>query len=266
MPTIIIDNKPYEAKTGETILEVAIREGIWIPTLCYHPSLRGYAACRLCLVEIDRGSWRQIVTSCNYPIRKDIKAWVNSERALKARKGVMELLLARSPDSQELKTLAERMGIYSTSYPKVTESQRNCILCGLCTRVCAEVIGQSAISLSGRGVERVVSTPFQLASDQCIACGACASICPVGTIQIRMHDEEIEISPFKSKVPMPRCRECGKHLASSKVGEKVMELLSDNYPDETLKSLKEIIMLCPDCRRKRSAEALPKSYSDLLCC
>jgi bidirectional [NiFe] hydrogenase diaphorase subunit len=262
MPTITIDDKSYQADMGETILEVATREGIWIPTMCHHPSLSAYASCRLCLVEIDRGGWRQIVTSCNYPIRKDLSVWVNSERAIRARNGVMELLLARCPESEEIKQLAERMDVHDTPYPKVTEAQRNCILCGLCTQVCSEVIGQSAISFTGRGGERMVAPPFHLASEDCIACGACAAICPVGTIQIRMHENEIEISPFKAKVPIPRCRECGALLVSARVGEKVMELLSKEYPEESRESLKETIMLCPECRRKRVGVVVSTLCSD----
>ena len=256
MPIITIDGKTYKADNNETILEVAKRAGIFIPTLCYHPALSGYASCRLCLVEIDRGGWRQIVTSCNYPIRKDLCVFINSEHATYARKSVMELLLARCPDSEEIKKLAERMGISGTPYPTVTEAQRNCILCGLCIRICSDVIGQSAISFAGRGSERVVSTPFQLASEACIACGACAAICPVGTIQIRMYDDEIEISPFKSKAPLPRCVECGTKLSSAKAGEKIIELLNKKYPKDTIKTLRETMMICPKCRQKRTACAM----------
>ena len=105
------------------------------------------------------------------------------------RRGVMQLLLARSPESAELKELAARMGVTGTPYPTVTESQRNCILCGLCVAACEEAIGASAIGFAGRGVERVVAAPFRAPSEACIACGACAAVCPVGTIQVRIHED-----------------------------------------------------------------------------
>jgi len=245
MPTVTIDGKTCEAQIGETILEVARRIGVWIPTLCYHSALEPYAACRLCVVEIDRGGWPQVVTSCNYPIRGDLTVRVNSERAIRARQGVMELLLARCPESPELRALAARMGVETTPYPKVTEAQRNCILCGLCVQVCEERIGVSAISLAGRGVERAVAAPFRMASEACIGCGACAAVCPVGTIVVRMHQHEVEISPFKSRVKLLRCAECGRPVASElatealsqRAGPKVTEMLSGEQ-------------LCPRCKRK----------------
>ena len=193
MPTVTIDGRACQAQDGETILEVARRHGIWIPTLCYHAALEPYASCRICVVEIDRGGWWQVVTACNYPIRRDLTVRVNSERVIRDREGVMQLLLARSPDSPELRALAARMGVAETPYPKVTEAQRNCILCGLCVRVCEERIGASAISLVGRGVDRAVAAPFRIASDDCIGCGACAAVCPVGTIEVRVHAAEVEI-------------------------------------------------------------------------
>ena len=191
MPTVTIDGKPYEADVGETILQVAQRNGVWIPTLCHHEAIEPYAACRICVVEIDRGGWWQVVTSCNYPVRRDLTVRVDSERAIRGRQGVMQLLLARCPESRELRELADRMGVDGTPYPHVTEAQRNCILCGLCVRVCSETIGASAISAAGRGVDRAVAAPFRAPSEDCIGCGACAAVCPVGTIVVRTHEEEV---------------------------------------------------------------------------
>jgi len=251
MPTVTIDDKPFEAELGETILQVARRAGIWIPTLCYHPAVEPYAACRICVVEIDRGGWWQMVTSCNYPIRRDLTVRVNSQRAIRSRQGVMQLLLARCPDSPELRKLAERMGVDSTPYPHVTEAQRNCILCGLCVQVCEERIGASAISPAGRGVERTVAAPFRLAAEDCIGCGACAAVCPVGTIVVRFHQDEVEISPFKSRVKLKRCASCGEPVVSELVeqvlrrrgGPKLTEILAGED-------------LCPRCKRQKLAREL----------
>lgn len=251
MPTVTIDDKPCQAQTGESILEVARRNGVWIPTLCHHPALEPYASCRMCVVEIDRGGWWQVVTSCNYPIRRDLTVRVNSERAVRDRQGVMQLLLARSPESPELRQLAARMGVAASPYPKVTEAQRNCILCGLCVRVCEERIGASAISLVGRGVERSVAAPFRIASEDCIGCGACAAICPVGTIVVRMHEEEVEISPFKTRVKLDRCAECGRPVAS--------ELVAQTLARRSGPTLVEMLAhekLCARCKRYALAEKL----------
>ena len=151
MPTLSIDGTTCEARLDETILTVASRNGVWIPTLCYHPALEPYASCRLCMVEIDCGGWWQMVTSCNYPVRGDLVVRVNSERAVRARRGVMELLLARCPESAELWALAARMGVQATCYPNVTEAQRNCILCGLCAATTKEEI----IEATGKIRERL---------------------------------------------------------------------------------------------------------------
>lgn len=251
MPTVTIDDKPIEAKSGETILQVARRAGVWIPTLCHHEALEPYASCRICMVEIDRGEWWQMVTSCNYPVRNDLKVRVNSQRALRGRRGVMQLLLARSPESPELWELAARMGVKDTPYPHVTEAQRNCILCGLCVRVCAERIGAAAISPAGRGVERVIAAPFHLAAEDCIGCGTCAAICPVGTIKVRLHENEVEISPFKSRVALRRCADCGEPVVS----ELVKKALSERG-GPTVTAMLAGTDRCPACRRVKLAKEL----------
>jgi bidirectional [NiFe] hydrogenase diaphorase subunit len=253
VPTVTIDGVVVEVGEGATILDAARKAEIWIPTLCYNPAVTALAVCRLCMVELDRGRWKQLVTACNYPVRRDIIVSVSSERAVRARRGVMELLLARAPESEQLKELAERMGIDGTPYPKVTESQRNCILCGLCTSVCEEVMGCSAIGFAGRGVDRAVATPFRLASDECIACGACAYVCPVGTIQIRIHEDtgEVEISPFKSRAKLLVCEECGKKMVTEPVAKQMLSRVTIDWEE-----FRELARLCPECRRKRTAAAL----------
>lgn len=253
MPTVTIDDVQVEIEQGQTILDAACKAGIWIPALCYHPSVEPKAGCRLCMVELVQGDSVRLVTSCNYEVYRDITVKVSSERAVHARKGVMELLLARAPESEELKTLAEKMGVISTPYPSVTESQRNCILCGLCTSVCEEVIGKAAISFAGRGKDKAVAPPFRQAAEDCIACGACAAVCPVGTIQMRYHEDthEIEISPFKARAKLGVCKECGAQLVPVPVSEEVFK--HGKIDAEELRTRAD---LCPDCRRKRSAETM----------
>jgi bidirectional [NiFe] hydrogenase diaphorase subunit len=251
--TVTIDGKEINVPAGSTILDAARIAGIWIPTLCFHPACEPHANCRLCMVELDRGDRKQLVTACNYPVRKDITVSVSSERAVRARQGVMELILARVPECKEVVELAEKMGVKETPYPKVTESQRNCILCGLCIRVCEEVIGSSAISFTGRGTDRLVATPFRLASEDCIGCGACAAVCPVGTIQLRLHEDtgEIEISPFKTRVKLLTCKECGAPMVSIPVNAKMLR----NVKIE-LKEFIDRLELCTTCKRKKTVKEL----------
>lgn len=254
MPEISMENKKISVKDESTILEAAQKLGIWIPTLCFNKTLKPTSSCRLCMVEVELGGGKtKLVTACNYPVRKDLTVHVGSPRAVSARKGVMELLLARSPDSAELKSLAARMEIAGTPYPTVTESQRNCILCGLCVSVCEEVIGCSAIGFTGRGVDRTVATPFRLASETCIACGACAMVCPVGTIQVRIHLDsgEAEISPFKSRSKLIICEECGKRMVTEPVAAAAMRKLNMDWEE-----FRRRARMCPDCRRKHAAESL----------
>ncbi len=246
MPTVTIDNQAFAAEVDETILQVAARNGVWIPTLCYHAALEPYASCRLCMVEIDRGGWWQMVTACNYPVRRDVTVRVESERAIRARRGVMRLLLARAPESPELRALASRLGVTQTDFPTVTEAEGNCILCGLCVRACEERIGTAAISLTGRGVERKVSAPFGEPSEECILCGSCAAVCPVGTIRLEVHGDEWELVPFGKKGPAQRCAACGAVLTA----ELVREALARRGP-AAVQGILAGEELCARCKRKK---------------
>lgn len=255
MPKVTIEGIQVSVPEGATILDAARKAKVWIPTLCFSPALSEQAACRLCMVELERRDGSQMVTACNYPVRRDLAVRVMSEKAIRVRRGVMQLLLARSPESGELAELAARMGVHSTPFPTVTESQRNCVLCGLCVAACDEAIGASAIGFAGRGVERTVAAPFREPSETCIACGACAAVCPVGTIQVRIHADtgEAEISPFKSRSKLAVCESCGTRMVSVPVAAQMLDKLKGKIDWE---EFRKRARLCPECRRKRAIEAL----------
>jgi heterodisulfide reductase subunit A len=196
MLNITINKRKLKAKEGATVLEVAQEAGINIPTLCYHKALTPYGACRLCLVEIVGGARLSIVTSCVYPAQEGLMIETDTERVKKTRKIILELLLARSPDSQKLKELAKENGVIQTRIRKTKTD--DCILCGLCIRMCRERMGQSVIGFINRGNERIVGPPFDKTSPICMGCGACAFICPTAAIK----SEELcqkDIKPLASE-------------------------------------------------------------------
>lgn len=182
MITFKINDKECHAPKGTTLLEAATAEGIKIPTLCYNKELTPYGACRLCLVEITGGGRPSLQAACTYKVAEGLEIKTDTDRVKKVRNVVFELLIARSPGSQQIKDLAAEYGVTETRIElKQTE---DCVLCGLCVRVCAEIAERSAQSFSGRGSSKSVQTPFNKVSETCIGCGACAHLCPTNTIAI----------------------------------------------------------------------------------
>jgi len=182
MVNLIIDGVKVQAEEGTTILEVAKFYGIEIPTLCYNDELTPYGACRLCTVEVDDGRRTRLVASCLYPVKEGIRVKTHTERVIKGRKMILELLIARCPNSKVLQDLASEIGLEQVRFK--TENE-DCILCGLCVRICAEQMGSGAIGFVGRGQKRDVATPFRMASEICRNCGACMYICPAVNLQCR---------------------------------------------------------------------------------
>ncbi|HOT07183.1 MAG TPA: Coenzyme F420 hydrogenase/dehydrogenase, beta subunit C-terminal domain [Methanotrichaceae archaeon] len=176
---LTIDDRVVEADRSITILEVARRADIHIPTLCYHPALEPYGACRLCSVEIEKRGRKKIVSACNYLAEDGLVVRTRSPAVIDLRKMILELLLARCPKEGRILELAKDYGIEA---PRFEPDNERCILCGLCTRVCAELVGVSAINTINRGVERGVDAPFGDLSEDCIACGSCALVCPTSAI------------------------------------------------------------------------------------
>ena len=251
MINLKIDGRAFEAEEGQTVLQVARAAGIEIPALCHHAAVAPYGACRLCLVEVTAAGRTRIVTSCSYPVRDGLEVRTDTERVLRIRRLMMELLLARAPESEPIQKLAASMGVTEQRLPTVTHAQRDCILCGLCVNVCRDIIGAAAISFAGRGVNRAVAAPFLQPSDACIGCGACAAVCPVGTIKLRWHEDTVEVSPFKSRVPLLRCEECHEPIISVPFGDQLKEKLGDKLPEDATR-------LCHLCKRKKAAKIAVK--------
>ncbi|MBN1245282.1 Coenzyme F420 hydrogenase/dehydrogenase, beta subunit C-terminal domain [Candidatus Bathyarchaeota archaeon] len=185
--TLKIDGKDVKATEGASILEVARKVGIEIPTLCYSSALEPFGSCRVCSVEItDARGRKKVVTSCNYPVKEGLEVSTKSEKVLKTRKLLLELLLARCPKVKKIQDLAREYGVEKPRF-WIEDVEEDCILCGLCTRVCGERIGVYAINFANRGVEREVTAPYHSFSDDCIGCGACAIVCPTNSRRIQVN-------------------------------------------------------------------------------
>ncbi|MGB2907407.1 MAG: 4Fe-4S binding protein [Candidatus Aminicenantaceae bacterium] len=181
MVNIVIDGKKLEIEEGTTILQAAQQLDIKIPSLCYHPVLEPYAACRVCVVEVCVKGKTDVITSCNNKVQEGMEIQTASERVLRARKLNVEMLMARAPAAEPLKEIAKDLGIEKTRF-EIEDPDEKCILCGLCVRACQEVVGAEAISFVERGKNRFVSPPFGEPSEACIGCTACAYFCPTECI------------------------------------------------------------------------------------
>jgi NADH dehydrogenase/NADH:ubiquinone oxidoreductase subunit G len=175
-----IDGREVEAKVGMTILEAARGAGISIPTLCHHEKLEPYGACRICVVEADGGGRTSLVASCLYPVEKNLVVRTRSEKVDRARKMILELLLAHAPDAPALQELAQEYGADRNRFEKESSF---CVLCGLCVRYCTEVKMKNAIGFFDRGASREVNFIPEIASKECWKCKECFPLCPTSYLQ-----------------------------------------------------------------------------------
>ncbi len=177
-----INDIEVEVEPGCTVLEAARQYGIEIPTLCYHEAVAPSGACRLCMVELKDGDWSKLVASCIYPAAEGINVYTETERVQNVRNWIFQMLLAQCPASVEIKTLAKKYGVTSSRF-SIENPDEECMVCGLCTRACEEIVGLSAISMVDRGVYKKVGAPFMQPTDVCVACGCCVTICPTGAMR-----------------------------------------------------------------------------------
>ena len=230
MVNMIIDGKNVSAPKGSMLLEAIRGAGISVPTLCAHEAVSRSGACRLCVVEIKKGNRTRIVTSCLYGVEEGLTVNTKSDRVLNVRRLVMELLLARCPESDLLQKMAKDMAVEPQARYAVDTDKGKCILCRSCVRVCEEVVGVSAIGLFSRGSYKEVGTPYNEKSDVCIGCGACVYVCPTGHIEMTSTGDKRKI--WGRTFKMQACEKCGKFFApvdqlkfiSKKTGVPIKEL------------------------------------------
>lgn len=208
MDYILINLKKVPIEGEKNVLSLIRKAGIDLPTFCYHSELSIYGACRMCVVEDDRG---KIFASCSEPPHPGMVIYTNTKRLQDHRKLIIELLLAshcrecttcHKNEMCELQSLAYRVGVrdirfpnnkkqvpLDMSSPSIVIDPNKCILCGDCVRTCDEIQGVGAIDFAYRGSKTQVTPAFhrKMSETECVGCGQCAAVCPTAAISIRTN-------------------------------------------------------------------------------
>jgi NADH-quinone oxidoreductase subunit G/NADP-reducing hydrogenase subunit HndD len=229
---IKINNKKVKAKENETILDVANRASIRIPTLCYHPELKPNGVCRICLVE--EKETKKLIPSCVTKVKKGMEIFTDTEKVKRVRKTNLELLmkdhagrcktckrngncelqdLAKEYDIDEFRFVNDVAGIFKNptiseydldkyigkqiiddKSPALTFNQSLCINCGRCVDVCQNKQQVGILYPNSRGIQAKISPAFEksIADSICTNCGQCALRCPVAGIYEDIHIDEVE--------------------------------------------------------------------------
>ncbi len=189
MIKLTIDGQDIQVEEGTTVKTAAENLGIEIPSLCFHPLIGALGHCRLCVCEITKDNKSKVVTSCNFPIRKEsegLSVSTSSETIMKTRKNLLEMMVSRWPNVPVLKYYAGEYGVKQPIYehPLVNESENACILCGKCVYACRNIVHQNIIDFSYQGYKRQVVMPFDEMNPDCLGCATCAYVCPTGAITL----------------------------------------------------------------------------------
>ncbi|MFR9274000.1 MAG: [FeFe] hydrogenase, group A [Clostridia bacterium] len=208
MKYMTINNRKVAFDDEKNVLSVIRKSGIDLPTFCYHSELSTYGACRMCVVEDDRG---KVFASCSETPREGMVIYTNTPRLQHHRKMILELLLAshcrdcttcRKNGVCTLQKLAQQLGVsyvrFENNKPQlpldessdcIVRDPNKCILCGDCVRTCDEIQGLGVLDFAFRGARMQVMPAFNkdLAKTDCVGCGQCRAVCPTGAITIKQN-------------------------------------------------------------------------------
>ena len=238
MIDVYINDQKYEVKKDTILIDACSTNGIPVPTLCFHPSLPGFAGCRLCVVELRKGDWSKLVAACEYPIRRTEHFYTDSDMVQKNRRMTAKLLIARAPEAQEV--LEDILGEpIEPEFEPLDVFNKRCVLCGLCYRVC-HAQGTGAIYTAGRGTDKVVETPYKEANEDCIGCQACVAVCPTGAIHTAEPNGKRAI--WRHMFELLPCPICGERHITQRMIEYMKA--KTGLPEEDIR-------ICPSCRQKR---------------
>jgi NADH-quinone oxidoreductase subunit G len=224
--SITVDGKKITAPGGTLLIEACKAVGIEIPSFCYYPGLALQAACRMCLVRIEK--MPKLQTACTVPITDGMVVTTESEEVRQARKSMIELLLGNHPldcpvcdagGECELQDMTFKYGAAESRYmegklhkeeqqwsPVVFFDRPRCILCYRCVRVCGEGMDVSALGVQLRGSGSVIA-PNRGDHLECEECGMCIDICPVGALTSGAY--RYKTRPWEMKHVGTICTHCG---------------------------------------------------------
>jgi len=228
---VTIDGRAVTARSGSTILEACLVEGIDVPTLCYLENLTPVNTCRVCMVEVE-GS-RTLVPACSREVSEGLEVTTDGDRVGKTRKLVYELLVSSVDmslvDDATVAWMghygveADRFGVEAATVEQPIKIQdelyirdySKCILCYKCVEACGEDAQNTfAISAAGRGFDSVISTEFDalLPESACVYCGNCVAVCPTGALMFKSEYDMREAGIWeesKQTVTTTICPYCG---------------------------------------------------------
>ena len=239
-----IDGKQLSCPPGTDILEVAGQHGIKIPTLCHHPDLKPFGACRLCLVEDEKTG--RLMASCVTPAAPNMAIRTDSPKIRKHRRNIVRLMIAEHPESCvvcskgnrcKLRQIAAQLGIGETNLypmpnykaleqanPFIVRDLSKCILCGKCIRADHELVVVGAIDYNLRGFKSRPATAHDLPLEHsnCTFCGTCVSMCPTGALSSK--NTQYVGTPERESASICGFCSVGCNLSMGVVGDRIIEV------------------------------------------